>query len=93
MAVSREFVIQNKIGLHARPASLFVKAASGFAAQITLENLSKGRKPVNAKSIMGLLTAAARANDRIRLTADGSDEEAAIKALSELIDNRFGETE
>jgi phosphocarrier protein HPr len=94
MATSRELVIQNKVGLHARPAALFVKTAAGFKANVTVENLTRGTKPANAKSIMKVLTtAAAKMDDRIRITADGEDEEAAVTALSELVNNKFGEAE
>jgi phosphocarrier protein HPr len=93
MAISKEVVIQNKVGLHARPAALFVRTAAGFTANITVENLTRGTKPVNAKSIMKVLTAAAKMDDRIRITADGTDEETAVAALSELVNNKFGEAE
>lgn len=93
MATSNEVVIQNKVGLHARPAAMFVKTAASFTAKVTLENLTRGTKPVNAKSIISVLTAAAKLDDRIRITADGNDEEAAVTALSELVNTRFGEAE
>ena len=93
MAVSNEVVIRHKTGLHARPAAMFVKTAASFSSQITLQNLTKQKKPVNAKSIMSLLTASVQTNDRIRITAEGADEEAAVASLSELVNNNFGETE
>lgn len=93
MTVTCDIVVRSKVGLHARPAAQFIKTASGFAARITLENLTRTTKPVNAKSILSLLTAGVRMNDQIRITADGIDEEAAIAALSDLINNKFGETE
>lgn len=93
MAISNEVVVRHKTGLHARPAALFVKTAAGFSSQITLENLTKQKVPVNAKSIMSLLTASVQTNDRVRITANGTDEEAAIAALSDLVNSNFGETE
>ena len=93
MAVSNEVVIRHKTGLHARPAAMFVKMAASFSSQITLQNLTKQKKPVNAKSIMSLLTASVQTNDRIRITAEGADEEAAVASLSEMVNNNFGETE
>jgi phosphocarrier protein HPr len=93
MATSNEVVISNKVGLHARPAALFVKTAASFTAKVTLENLTRGTKPANAKSILSVLGAAAKMDDRIRITADGNDEEAAVAALSELVNTRFGEAE
>jgi phosphocarrier protein HPr len=93
LATSNEVVIQNKVGLHARPAALFVRTAASYTAKVTLENLTRGTKPVNAKSIISVLTAAAKLDDRIRITADGNDEEAAVEALSELVNSKFGEAE
>jgi phosphotransferase system HPr (HPr) family protein len=93
MAISNEVVIRHKTGLHARPAALFVKTAAGFSSQITLENLTKQKVPVNAKSIMSLLTASVQTNDRVRITANGADEDAAVAALSDLVNSNFGETE
>ncbi|HLZ64317.1 MAG TPA: HPr family phosphocarrier protein [Ktedonosporobacter sp.] len=91
MATTNELVVRHKVGLHARPAAVFVKAASGFASQITVENLTKGKAPVNAKSILGVLSAAVQMKDQIRITATGSDEAAAVATLSDLITTNFGE--
>ena len=93
MAASNDVVIHHKVGLHARPAAMFVKTAAGFSARITLENLTRGTQPMNAKSILSLLSAGVKMDDRIRITAEGSDEAAAVAALSELINSNFGETE
>jgi phosphocarrier protein HPr len=93
MATSNEVVIHHKVGLHARPAAMFVKAAAGFSARITLENLSRGTQPVNAKSILNVLSAGVKMDDRIRISAEGADEAAAVSALSELIASNFGEKE
>jgi phosphotransferase system HPr (HPr) family protein len=92
MATSNELVVVHKIGLHARPAAVFVKKAGSFSASITVENLSSGSQPVNAKSILGLLSIGVKMNDRIRVTAEGTDEAEAVAALSELVDSNFGET-
>jgi phosphotransferase system HPr (HPr) family protein len=93
MAVSQEVTIQNKLGLHARPAALFIKTAATFASQITIENKSKGSKTVNAKSIISVMSAAVKKDDRILITVEGSDEEAALEALVALIHDKFGEAE
>lgn len=84
-------IIHNKVGLHARPAALFVQTANKFEADIKVENLSGNPSPVNAKSILSLLTAGVECNDRIRVSADGEDEAEAMKALKELVGNNFGE--
>lgn len=93
MAISSEVVVRSKVGLHARPAALFVKTANGFASRITVENLTRGAQPVNAKSILSLLSSGVRMNDRIRITTDGTDEESALAALIGLVGSNFGETE
>lgn len=93
MAASRDVTVRSKVGLHARPAALFVKTAGGFSAHVTIENVVRGTKPVNAKSILSVLSAGVRMDDHIRITADGTDEEAAVAALADLVNNNFGETE
>lgn len=93
MSATGEVIIQNKVGLHARPAALFVRTAASFSSRITLENLTKGTAPANAKSILSVLTASARQSDHIRITADGADEQDAIEALSNLVNTKFGEQE
>jgi phosphotransferase system HPr (HPr) family protein len=86
-----ELVIHNPSGLHARPATLFSEAAAGFESTITVENLTRGKAAVDAKSILMLLTAGVARDHRIRLVADGADEDDAIARLSELIDSGLGE--
>ena len=88
---SVELVISNPSGLHARPATLFTEAAAGFASKITVENLSRGKGPVDAKSTLMLLTAGVSRDHRIRLVADGPDEDAAIDALVGLVTSGLGE--
>jgi phosphotransferase system HPr (HPr) family protein len=86
-------VVHHKIGLHARPAASFVKAANSFVSRITVENLTKGTAPVNARSILSVLSSAVQMNDQVRITADGNDAEAAVDALCGLISSNFGELE
>jgi phosphotransferase system HPr (HPr) family protein len=88
---SVELVVRNPSGLHARPAALFTRTAGGFAATITVENLDRGKGPVDVKSMLMLLTAGVSRDQRIRLTADGPDEDAAIAALTELVESGIGE--
>ncbi len=88
---SIEVVVSNPSGLHARPATLFTQKAAEFEARITVENLDRGKGPVDAKSILMLLTAGVSRDHRIRLTADGADEDAAIDALAGLIASGLGE--
>jgi phosphotransferase system HPr (HPr) family protein len=93
LTTSNEIVVRNKVGLHARPAAQFVKTANQFKSKVSIENLSKGTPPANAKSILSVLSIAVQMNDRIRLTLDGLDEAAALTALCSLIENNFGEAE
>jgi phosphocarrier protein HPr len=86
-----ELVLTNPSGLHARPATLFTEAAARFGSKVTVENLTRGKGPVDAKSVLMVLTAGVSSGHRIRLVADGADETEAIDALVELIDAGLGE--
>lgn len=91
LSATHEIVLYHSSGLHARPAALFVKTAAGFSSNISIENLTKGLQPVNGKSLLRLLTAAVQSNDRVRIIAEGDDEQAAVEALSRLVATNFGE--
>lgn len=80
--------IINELGLHARAATLFVKVAAEYKAELIVE---KGGREVNGKSIMGLLTLLAAKDTQIELTSTGEDAEAQIAALEGLIQKRFME--
>jgi phosphocarrier protein FPr len=86
-----ELQVVNKSGLHARPANLLVETAAGFKSRITVENLDRGSRAVDAKSILMLLTAGVQRGHRIRLSAEGEDEDRAIETLSELVRSGLGE--
>lgn len=88
--INRTVEIINKLGLHARAASKFVKTASGFASEISVK---KGNRSANGKSIMAVMMLAASRGSQLELTVTGSDEEAAMAALQQLIADRFGEAE
>ena len=81
--------IQNLKGLHARATAAFVKVAEQFQSQISVEK--EGESPVSGKSIMGLLMLAVPLGEEIKITADGDDAKEAIQALTDLINDRFGE--
>lgn len=91
MALSQEVLFQHEAGLHARPAAAFVQVASGFASRITIANASRASKTVNAKSIIGVMSAGVKKNDSIIITAEGEDEQAALNALVDLVKSNFGE--
>jgi phosphocarrier protein HPr len=88
--LTREIVIRNRLGLHARASAQFVKTAGEFHAEILVE---VGSQRVNAKSIMGLLLLAASQGTTLRLRATGGDAAAALDALTALVDRLFGEPE
>ena len=88
---ARETVVINPTGLHARPAMAFSRAASKFRSQIQIENLDTGSAQVNAKSTMRILTIAMSKGTRIRITAEGEDENEAVDALIALVDSGLGE--
>ena len=80
----------NKLGMHARASAKFVSLASEFSAEITLK---RNGQQVNGKSIMGIMMLAAGKGSQLELHADGQDEDHALAALCELVNNRFGENE
>lgn len=84
---SIELVVHHKVGLHARPAALFVETAKKFNSKITV---SKDSRSVDAKSILAVLTLGVGQGDKITLSADGSDASEALGALRELIESNFG---
>ena len=86
--IKAEILIRNKLGLHARAATKLVELASQFRCHITL---TRGGREVNAKSIMGVMMLAAAKNTSVTIAADGVDQAAAIAALEELINDKFGE--
>jgi phosphocarrier protein len=87
---SIEADIVNRLGLHARAAAKLTHLASGFQSDIWI---SRSGRRVNAKSIMGVMMLAAGKGSKVMLEAEGTDAEAALKALTALIANRFGEGE
>jgi phosphocarrier protein HPr len=89
MVVSKEMLIVNRLGLHARAAAQLVKMANSFTSEITIE---REDEHVNAKSIMGILMLAAACGSRIQVTVDGEDAEAAMMAIEELVNDGFGES-
>jgi phosphotransferase system HPr (HPr) family protein len=83
--------VNHPVGLHARPAAQFVQTASKFEAEITVANKTKESDPVSAKSILSVLTLGVHQGYEIEITADGSDEDDALKVLEQLVADNFGE--
>lgn len=86
--VSREVLITNSVGLHARPATFFIQKANSFKSSIWVE---KEERRVNAKSLLGVLSLGISKGMTIHLIADGQDETEALDALAELVNTGFVE--
>lgn len=83
-----EVVIDNRNGLHARPAAMFVKISSRYRAEVWVE---KDGERVNGKSIMGLMMLAAGKGSRLQIIAEGVDADKAVAEIKNLVETRFGE--
>ena len=86
--ISRDYIISNKLGLHARPSAQLTQTASRFASDI---HISRADRRVNAKSIMGVMMLAAGQGATVTVEAEGEDAEQAVEAIGELIAGGFGE--
>jgi len=86
--VEKEMTVVNRLGLHARPAAMFVRIASRHRAEIWV---SKEGEEVNGKSIMGLMMLAAGQGSKLRIRCDGPDADKAMEELEELINAGFNE--
>jgi phosphocarrier protein len=86
--VERTFVIGNKLGLHARPAAVFVQTANRFDAVVEVQ---KEDLKIDGKSIMGIMTLAAEMGSSIIVRVTGKDAAPAMEALAKLIESNFGE--
>jgi phosphocarrier protein len=86
--LTRELVVANKVGIHARPAAMFVKIASRYSCDIFLE---KDGEKINGKSIMGLLMLAAGPGSRLRLEVTGKDAAQAVAEIEDLFRRKFDE--
>ena len=85
---TKELTIQNKSGIHARPAAMFVKIANRFGSDIFVE---KDGEKINGKSIMGLMMLAAGQGSKLRVTCQGADAEKAADEIEELVLRKFDE--
>jgi len=87
-AIEKELTILNRLGLHARPSAMFVKAANRFKAEVWVE---KDGEQVNGKSIMGLMMLAAGQGSKLLVSCEGADAEQALAEIEALIQSRFNE--
>ena len=90
MNLSKDFVVSNPLGIHARPASVFVQTATGFASDVSVTNLDTSNT-ADGKSVMSMLMLSAPQGTRIRLDVSGEDAVTAMEALSRLIEEGFNE--
>ncbi len=88
--IRRTLRIKSELGLHARAAAKLVKLTSQFESDIKLSRLN-AEEQVDAKSILGILLMAAAKGTEIEVMTDGKDEEVAMEAVLQLVNNRFGE--
>ena len=84
----KDVMVQNQVGLHARPATFFIQKANEFKSSIWIE---KEERRVNAKSLLGILSLGIVGGTAIRIIADGADEKAAVDGLIELVQSGFAE--
>ena len=84
----KEVLVQNQVGLHARPATFFIQKANEYKSSIWVE---KEERRVNAKSLLGVLSLGIAGGTSIRIIADGPDEEEAVENLVDLVKSGFAE--
>ena len=84
----KDVMVQNQVGLHARPATFFIQRANEFRSSIWVE---KEERRVNAKSLLGVLSLGIVGGTTIRVMADGADEEAAVESLVKLVQSGFSQ--
>ena len=88
MCVKKDVLVQNQVGLHARPATFFIQKANEFKSSIWVE---KDERRVNAKSLLGVLSLGIVGGTSIDIIADGSDEQEAVDSLEALVESGFAE--
>ena len=84
----REVEVKNQVGLHARPATFFIQKANEYKSSIWVE---KEERRVNAKSLLGILSLGIVGGTKIRIIADGADEQLAVDGLTKLVESEFAE--
>ena len=84
----KDVMVQNQVGLHARPATFFIQKANEFKSSIWVE---KEERRVNAKSLLGVYPSGIVGGTTIRIIADGTDEETAVESLVKLVQSGFAE--
>ena len=90
-SASRDIVVSNKLGMHARPAMQFVDVANQFKSDITVHKFGDEPGEADGKSVMQMIILAATEGTPMRIDATGDDAEEAVTKLAELFESRFGE--
>ena len=90
---SRDIIVSNKLGLHARPAMQFVDLANQFKSDIKVTKFGEEPGEADGKSVMQMIILAATEGTKMRLDADGEDADEAVTKLAQLFDDKFGEGE
>jgi phosphocarrier protein len=90
-SASRDIVVSNKLGLHARPAMQFVDLANSFKSDITVHKFGEEPGEADGKSVMQMIILAAIEGTKMRIDAEGEDAEDAVAKLAELFETKFGE--
>jgi phosphocarrier protein HPr len=88
---SRDIIVRNKLGLHARPAMQFVDLATKFKSTIRVTSFGETVQEADGKSVMQMIVLAAEEGVKLKIVADGEDAERAVKELCELVNSGFGE--
>ncbi len=88
--ISKEIIVQNEVGLHARPATFFIQKANEFKSLITI---ARDDRKVNAKSLLGVLSLGIIKGTKVVIEAEGPDEEEAVEELNKLIMSNFSDIE
>ena len=90
---SKDIVVSNKLGLHARPAMQFVDLANQFTSNVTVHKFGEEPGEADGKSVMQMIILAATEGTPLRIDAEGEDAEAAVDKLAKLFEQKFGEEE
>jgi phosphocarrier protein len=88
---SKDIVIRNKLGLHARPAMQFVDLANQFKSDVKVQSFGEEPAEADGKSVMQMIILAAVEGTPLKITAEGEDAHAAVEKLAQLVDEKFGE--
>ena len=92
-SASRDIIVSNKLGLHARPAMQFVDLANQFTSEIRVHKFGDEPGEADGKSVMEMIILAATEGTKMRIDAEGEDAEDAVGKLAQLFEDKFGEGE